>query len=337
MTATRHLASYQIKYACEVMGVTRSHYYKRLNEPVAKTPKRKTKVPPRNQITPEERSEIVRILCSERYANLSPYQAYFQLLDEGVYLCSIRSMYRILHEHGLVRERRNIRRHGPKRSKPVLSAKAPNQVWSWDITKLRGRQTGRDYSLYVVLDIFSRAVVAWTVETTENQKTAADLIEAVVQRAGVPREQLTLHADNGGPMRSRTMSDKLKDLGVKQSHSRSRVSDDNAFSEAQFKTLKYHSSFPKRFESLKEAEEYLGEFFQWYNNEHRHSGIAYMTPAMVHCEQSAEIVAKRQSALDNAYEKHSLRFGFKRPKAKKPPQEVGINLPKDDVKQKSAA
>lgn len=169
MTATKSLASYQTKYACEVMGVTRSHYYMSLHEAVAKTPKRKTKVPPRNQITPKEKSEIVRILCSERYADLSPYQAYYQLLDEGVYLCSIRSMYRIHHEHGLVCERWDIRRHGPKRSKPVLSAKPPNQVWSWVFTKLRGRQTGRDYSLYVVLDIFSRAVVASTVKTTENQ------------------------------------------------------------------------------------------------------------------------------------------------------------------------
>lgn len=338
MTATKRLAKdHQTKYACEVLGVTRSHYYKSLQDKKSKTPKVTLRTAPRNKISPEERLEIIRILCSDDYSNLSPYQAYFQLLDDGQFLCSVRSMYRILREFDLVRERRNLRRHGKKRSKPILSATAPNQVWSWDITKLRGRQTGRDYSLYVVLDIYSRSVIAWTVQYSECQRTASDLIEAAVLNAGVQRDQLTLHADNGGPMRSKTMSDKLKELGVHQSHSRSRVSDDNAFSEAQFKTLKYHSSFPKRFDDLEDAEEYLTQFFGWYNNEHRHSGIAYMTPAMVHNGNAAEIVQKRQRVLDAAYNKNARRFGFKRPKAKKPPKEVGINLPKDNVKRKSAA
>jgi putative transposase len=338
MTATKRLSQdYQTKYACKVLGVTRSHYYKSLQERKTGVLKERPKSAPRNKISPEERLEIIRVLCSENYSNLSPYQAYFQLLDDGQFLCSIRSMYRILKEFDLVRERRNLRRHGKKRSKPVLSAKAPNQVWSWDITKLRGPQTGRDYSLYVVLDIYSRCVVAWTVQYSESQKTATDLIEAAVQNFGIERDQLTLHADNGGPMRSKTMSDKLKELGVNQSHSRSRVSDDNAFSEAQFKTLKYHSSFPKRFDDLEDADEYLTEFFGWYNNEHRHSGIAYMTPAMVHNGDVAEIVKNRQQVLDDAYNKNGKRFGFRRPIAKTPPKEVGINLPKDNVKQKFAA
>lgn len=271
-----------------------------------------------------EKEQVLSHLQSERFLDRSVRQVYAALLDEGEYLCSISTMYRLLREHNQVRERRKQSRH-QKHSKPVLKATAPNQVWTWDITKLRGPHKGSGYRLYVILDLFSRYVVGWLLAERECQHLAAQLIEETAHKQGVSQETLTLHADRGGPMTSKTVAQLLSDLGVSRSHSRPHVSNDNPFSEAQFKTMKYAPQFPARFGSLEDARSFCQAFFTFYNEAHYHTGIALLTPAMVHTGQATAVLHARQETLNQAYTNKSARFSKGNPKVTPLHQEVWIN------------
>lgn len=263
---------------------------------------------------------------SERVADCAPRTVYATLLDEGQYLCSWRTMYRILAEADEVRERRNqVRRTGY--AAPELLATAPNQLWSWDITKVRGPVTWTYYYLYVILDVFSRAVVGWLLAEREDAALAETLITERCAKEGIVPQQLTLHADRGSAMRSKTVAELLADLGGTKTHSRPAVSNDTPYSERQFKTMKYRPSYPDRFGSLLDARHWARDFFHWYNHEHRHSGIGLLTPATVHRGQAAAQVAARQEVLDAVYAAHPERFVRGRPVPPPPAAAVWINPP----------
>lgn len=245
-------------------------------------------------------------------------------------------MYRLLKQDAATRERRKQRRR-PAYAAPELLARGPCQVWTWDITKLRGPYPGLYYNLYVVLDIFSRKVVGWRIEEREDAELAEALIAESYSREGVQPKQLTLHADRGAVMTSKTLAELLIDLGVAQSHSRPSISDDNPYSEAQFKTMKYGASYPERFASIEAARVWMRQFVSWYNHEHKHSGIALLPPEVVHSGQAPEVIAKRQETLDAAYAAHPERFPRGRPQAAQLPTHVGINLPKANETEPTAA
>jgi putative transposase len=269
---------------------------------------------------------VIDILHSERFVDKAPAQVWATLLDEQTYLCSPRTMYRILAEHGEVRERRNQLRH-PNYTKPELLAEAPNQVWSWDITKLLGPVKWTYFYLYVILDIFSRYVVGWMVAHRESAALARRLIETACRNQRIEPGQLTIHADRGGAMRSKSLALLLADLGVTKTHSRPHVSNDNPFSESQFKTLKYCPQFPERFGSIQDARAFGGPFFDYYNNEHRHSGIGLMTPAAVHYGMAKQLIATRQETLLAAYRSHPERFVHRPPQPPELPRAAWINPP----------
>ena len=275
-------------------------------------------------LTPAEKAQLLAHLHSERFLDRSVRQVYAALLDEGCYLGSISTMYRLLRQNKQVQERRRQSRH-QKHIRPVLRATGPNQVWTWDITKLRGPAKGSGYRLYVVLDIFSRCVVGWLVSERECQHLAAQLIETACQRHGISRDALTLHADRGGPMVSKTVSELLCDLGVARSHSRPRVSNDNPFSEAQFKTVKYAPQFPGRFASIEEARQFCAAFLIFYNTQHYHTGIALLTPEMVHMGKATTIQQARQATLERAYARVPGRFSKGSPKVLPLHEQVCIN------------
>jgi putative transposase len=255
---------------------------------------------------------VIETLHSERFMDKAPAQVWATLLDEKTYLCSPRTMYRILAEHGEVRERRNQLRH-PNYTKPELLAEAPNQVWSWDITKLLGPVKWTYFYLYVILDIFSRYVVGWMVAHRESAALARRLIETACRNQSIEPGQLTIHADRGASMRSKSLALLLADLGVAKTHSRPHVSNDNPYSESQFKTLKYCPQFPERFGSIQDARAFGGPFFDYYNNEHRHSGIGLMTPAAVHYGMAKQLTAARQETLLAAYRSHPCTGRLSRP------------------------
>jgi putative transposase len=268
---------------------------------------------------------VLDLLHSPRFVDSSPAQIYATLLDEGRYLCSIRTFYRLLHSHHEVRERRNQLRH-PSYQRPELLATAPSQVWSWDITKLRGPSKGSHYSLYVILDIYSRYVTGWLVAEGESKALAERLIRETIAKYSIAPGQLTLHADRGSCMTAQTVTQLLAELDVAKSHSRPHTSNDNPYSEAQFKTLKYCPQFPDRFASIQEARAFCRSFFHWYNHQHRHSGIALMTPADVHFHRAQQILEKRAATLEAAYKAHPERFN--RPPVPLPlPEAVWINPP----------
>ena len=273
-----------------------------------------------------ERQHIVATLNGTRFADCTPYTAFARLLDEGTYLASVRTFCRVLAAEGQTREQRDQLVH-PAHAKPELIATATNQVWSWDITKLRSTLKWRHFYLYVLLDIYSRYVVGWLVAGAENAGLASALIEDSCDKHGITRDTLTLHSDRGSPMRAKTTAELLVDLGVAASFSRPRVSNDNPFSEAQFKTLKYRPDFPDHFDSLEHARAHLRAFFGWYNDEHRHSGIGFMTPAMVHFGHSPVITEQRRRVLQVAYAAHPERFKGRPPTPPMLPDVVGINLP----------
>jgi len=273
-----------------------------------------------------ERQTLREVLYSERFADCAPRTVYARLLDEGRYLGSVRTMYRLLAAVGGSHERRNQRIH-PAYAKPELLALQPNQVWSWDITQLRGPSKGIYYYLYVILDIFSRYAVGWMMAEQELAALAEQLMGETCTKQGVDRGSLTIHADNGGAMTSKSLALLLADLGVAKSHSRPHVSDDNPFPEAQFKTLKYHPGYPERFGSLPDARGWGREFFDWYNNEHHHTALGLLTPADVHYGRSAVVLAKRQEVLQRAYEAHPERFVKGAPKVLELPPAVWINPP----------
>lgn len=277
-------------------------------------------------LTPDERVRVLTVLNSQRFMDCAPRTVYATLLDEQQYLCSWRTMYRILKEAAQVRERRNqVRRTGY--AAPELLATAPNQLWSWDITKLRGPVAWTYYYLYVILDVFSRCVVGWLLAEREDAELAEALIAESCSKQAIQPGQLRLHADRGSAMTSKTVAQLLSDLGVQKTHSRPYVSNDNPFSEAQFKTLKYRPSYPDRFGSLMDARQWARDFFEWYNHEHRHSGIGLLTPAMVHRGQADDVVQARQQVLDIAYAAHPERFVRGRPVPPEVPTAVWINPP----------
>jgi putative transposase len=275
----------------------------------------------------EERQQVLRVLHSEKFVDKAPQEVYAALLDEGQYVCSIRTMYRLLEANQEVKERRNQLRH-PTYQKPELLATAPNQVWSWDITKLLGPVKWTYFYLYVILDIFSRYAVGWMIASRESKALAQKLIQETIEKQSIHPGQLTIHADRGASMKSKPVALLLSDLGVTKTHSRPHTSDDNPYSEAQFKTLKYRPDFPERFGSLEDARAFCQAFFSWYNTEHHHSGIGLMTPQAVHYGLAQEIFRARQEVLLAAYEKHPERFVRKVPVPLALPQAAWINPPK---------
>ncbi len=314
-----------IQPACAALGLNRSRFYrdKRRRE----SPKEMTARPePPLSLTEMERREVLEILRSDRFMDQAPAAIHAILLEEGRYLCSVRTMYRILAGEGEVRERRNQKRH-PKYAKPELLATGPNQVWSWDITKLKGPVKWTYFHLYVILDIFSRLVVGWIVAPRESSELATQLISESCTKQGIQQDQLTIHSDRGSSMKSKPVALLLADMGVTKSHSRPYVSNDNPFSESSFKTLKYRPDFPERFGSIEDARAHCRVFFAWYNGEHRHSGIAMLTPEMLHYGEADQIIQRRSDALDAAFAAHPKRFKGRRPIPESPPKAVWINPP----------
>jgi putative transposase len=259
--------------------------------------------------------------------DVAPIEVHASLLEEGIYLCSPRSMYRILTSNHEVRERRNQLRH-PRHAKPELLATGPNQVWSWDITKLKGPRKWVYYYLYVLLDIFSRYVVGWMVAQSESGRLAQRLIEESCDKQNIQPGQLVIHADRGGPMISKGLGQLLADLGVDKSHSRPHVSNDNPFSESHFRTLKYRPAFPDRFGSPEDARATCRQLFNWYNDDHHHSGLAFLTPAVVHHGRADQVLEARHRTRLAAYALHPERFIGGPPRREALPGAVWINPPK---------
>ena len=314
------------KRACEALGRARASHYRQRQGP--RYGPAKPRRSPR-ALSPTEAETVVTTLNEERFCDKAPAQIWATLLDEGTYLASVSTMYRLLRERHQVRERRAQARR-PALIKPELVATAPNEVWSWDITKLAGPYKWTWYQLYTILDIYSRYVVGWLVAPRESAKLAEQPIADAIYTHRVDDNQLTLHADRGSSMTSRTVSQLLADLGVLQSHSRPHQSNDNPYSEAQFKTLKYSPTFPKRFTSIAAARSFCDTFFDYYNNEHRHSGIGLNTPANVHHGLDDIVREKRQGVLDTAYAQHPERFR-KPPQAPTVPQATWINQPEEET------
>ncbi len=281
--------------------------------------------PPR-ALSRAEKQQIRAVLNSERFQDQAPREVYATLLDEGLYLCSWRTMYHVLDEYDEVRERRNQVRH-PTYVKPELVATAPNQLWSWDITRLLGPAKWIYYYLYVILDVYSRYVPGWLIAECESAELAEELIATTCEKQGIVRQQLTVHADNGAPMIAQTLAQLFSDLGITSSHSRPHVSDDNPYSEAQFKTLKYRPDYPERFGSSPDARHWAQAFFRWYNQEHHHSALGLLTPEVVHYGQAPAVLAERQRVLARAYAAHPERFVKGPPTPPVLPKEVWINRP----------
>jgi putative transposase len=311
--------------ACRALGLSRASFYRFLKP--RQTHPGTDRAKPQRALSQDERDKVLEALHGERFIDQAPAQVYATLLDEGDYLCSARTMYRILHASGEVRERRNQLEHPPY-AKPELLALRPNEVWSWDITKLLGPAKWTYFYLYVILDIFSRYVVGWMLAHGESAALANRLIHETYQKQNIVPWQLTVHADRGSSMRSKCVALLLSDLGVTKTHTRPYSSNDNPFSESQFKTLKYRPEFPDRFGSIEDARVFLKEFFRWYNTEHKHSGIAFLTPETVHYGRAEEALAARQQVLSQAYERHPERFVRKQPRVPELPQKVWINPPK---------
>lgn len=308
--------------ACVALGVPRSSFYRGRKPPPEKTI---CKVSVR-ALSPAEKAAVHQELNSERFADQAPREVYATLLDEGCYLCSWRTMYRILAENDEVRERRNQLRH-PDYAKPELLATAPNQLWSWDITKLLGPTKWTYYYLYVILDVFSRYVVGWMIAERESASLAEELITETCLRQGIQPGQLTIHADRGSSMISQPVALLMADLGVTKTHSRPHVSNDNPYSEAQFKTLKYRPDYPARFGCPADARAWAKSFFTWYNHQHHHTGLALLTPAEVHYHHTQTVLQKRQAVLHTAYHKTPQRFVRGLPVPSQLPSAVWINPP----------
>lgn len=312
--------------ACALLGRSRASHYRAQRPPGEPGPRAPRPAPP-NSLTAAEQDAVLEVLTSDRFYDKSVAQTWATLLDEGVYLASTSTMHRLLRRSGQSGERRAQASH-PARTRPELHATGPGQVWSWDITKLRGPDRGVYYDLYVILDIYSRYVVGWTVAAREDAATAAELIDSAVRVHGAPA---SLHADRGTSMTSKPVAQLLVDLGVARSHSRPHVSNDNPYSEAAFKTLKYAPAFPGSFGSLPDARAFCGYFFAYYNHEHRHAGIGLHTPASVHHGTADEVRAQRRTTLHAAYEAHPLRFGHRRPEPPELPDQAWINQPSNEA------
>ena len=309
---------------CRELSLPRATYYR---GQIKKSDVPGNAISPANVLPDELRQTILDLLHSERFVDCTPYQVHYTLLDERKYYASISTFYRLLAEQGETKDRR-IQRSHRNAVKPELMATAPNQVWSWDITKLLSTRRLVYYHLYVIIDIFSRYVVGWLIADRECQLLARDLIQQTALKHGIPPGQLTIHSDNGPSMTSHTVAELLEQLGVLKTHNRPYTSNDNPFSESHFKTMKYCPQFPNRFESIEQAEKFCQEFFAWYNQVHYHSGILWLTPQSVHYGQADEILKKRHQVLLNAYEANPTRFNNRMPTQKKL-KPVFINPPKD--------
>ena len=318
-----------VRNACQAVGAAQASYYRRHRQSPA--PQRPAPIPHRQRRQPRalsaaEQQAILDVLHSDRFVDLAPAEVWAILLDEGIYLGSESTFYRLLRKAGEVRERRAQATH-PAKVKPELVANGPNEVWSWDITKLRGPAKWTYYYLYVILDIFSRYVVGWMAASRESAALAEVLIRQTCAKQAIDRDRLTIHADRGSSMTSKPVAFLLADLGVIQSHSRPHVSNDNPFSEAQFKTLKYRPDFPGEFGSIEAARGHCQVFFGWYNDEHRHSGLGLLTPADVHYGLAEVIREKRATILADAYAAHPERFVRRPPEPPKVPEISWINRP----------
>lgn len=326
MPAVSDLAvSVGIRPACEALSVSRASFY-RWHQQAGTVDQAKPRPRPPRALNETEQENVLARLHEERFQDCSPAAVYATLLDEGHYHCSIRTMYRLLEQRGESRERRDQLTHPPYQ-KPELLATAPNQLWSWDITKLLGPAKWTYFYLYVILDVFSRYITGWMVAPRESAELAKRLIEDSCAKQSIQPGQLTVHADRGSAMTSKPVAFLMADLGVTKTHSRPYVSDDNPYSESQFRTLKYRPEFPDRFGSIQDARAFCLRFFPWYNDEHRHSALGLMTPAMVHYDQAPLIRQQRQAVLDTAYQAHPERFVRKAPRAPELQQEVWINKP----------
>ena len=315
-----------IKAACAALGVARSSFYRQRAQLAQPLAEHRQKTHQNRALSATERQAVLDLMREPRFVDLAPAEIYATLLDEGIYYCSIRTMYRILNENNEVRERRNQLRH-PEYKKPELLAEAPNQVWSWDITKLMGPAKWTYFYLYVIIDIFSRRVVGWCVADAENAALFKMLFDDAIAKHQVPPDQLTLHADRGAPMTAKLTVQLLADLGVTKSHSRPHVSNDNPFSESHFKTLKYQPKFPKRFGCIEDAKVFCRDFFAWYNQDHHHASIGLMTPDQVHYGQADAVYTARQHVLDSAFAKNPERFVKKPPHPPNRPTATWINPP----------
>ncbi len=314
-----------IKPACDALVVSRAGFYRWKNQG---EDSEKEYIRPLSPLalSPYEQQRVLDTLHDERFVDKAPQEVYAALLDGGSYLCSVRTMYRILEAHKEVKERRNQLRH-PVYTKPELLAEGPNQVWSWDITKLKGPAKWTYYYLYVILDIFSRYVVGWMVASREQGTLAKKLIEQSCEKQGIQSSQLSIHSDRGPSMTSKTVAFLLADLGITKSLSRPYVSNDNPYSEAQFKTLKSRPEFPERFGCSEDSRAFCQSFFSWYNTEHYHSGIGFLTPEDVHYGRAEQIIKERQAVLSAAFEEHPERFKGKMPKPIALPSAAWINKP----------
>ena len=310
--------------ACSALGVPPATLYRHRQASERSAPESRPRPP--LALSELERRAVLDVLHSERFVDAAPHQIYAALLDEKRYLCSVRTMYRILEAEHELRERRNQCRR-PAYAKPELLATGPNQVWSWDITKLKGPVKWRYFYLYVILDIFSRYVVGWMVARRESAVLAQRLVSASVEKQGIVPDQLTLHADRGSSMTSKSLALLLADLGVTKTHSRPYTSTDNPFSEAHFKTLKYRPEFPDRFGSIEDSRTHCRRFFPWYNDEHRHGGLGLLTPADVHYGRAQERLEQRARVLEKAFQAHPERFKGRRPTPGELPEAVWINPP----------
>jgi len=307
---------------CEALGVARSSYY-RMSSPKLKS--QIMKKPSARKLTEDEEDKILAIVNSDRFCDMAPGEIFFTLLDEGQYYCSERTIYRILE-----RNQQNVQRRqktAGNYSRPELLATKPNQLWSWDITKLKGPKKWTYYYLYKIMDVYTRYAVGWMVAYKESAELAEDLIAESCFKQRIQRDQLTLHADRGSSMKSNLVGQLLADLGVTKTHSRPHVSNDNPYSESAFKTLKYRPGFPENFGSIEDARNFCRDFFFWYNNQHRHSGIAMLTPEVVHYNLVDEVIEKRNIVFQKAFYSAPQRFVKGIPKAKIPENEVWINKP----------
>lgn len=310
---------------CDAINIPRATFYRHQNNQANKAAQAPL-VAPKNALSAEEKQTVLNLLHSERFVDKTPYEMYYMLLDEGEHICSARTMYRLLTVADENKDRRDQRNHRDA-VKPELIATRPNEVWTWDITQLLSLQRLVYYYLYVILDIYSRYVVGWLLAECESKELASKLIQETALKQGIQRNALTLHADNGSSMTSQTVAQLLDHLGITKTHNRPYTSNDNPFSESQFKTLKYCSQFPGRFGSLKDAEAFCRQFFKFYNKEHYHSGIVWLTPQAVHHGQGQGILDRRHQTLLQAYDKNPTRFNNKPPKLKYLPTAVYINPP----------
>ena len=315
-----------IDFLCSSLSISKATYYRQIDRDGQLSACNLKPKKPANALNSEERQAVVDLLHNEHYVDKTPYDLYYDLMDKGEYRCSPRTMYRLLSTLGESKDRRVQRNHRDA-IKPELMASQPNEVWSWDITKLLGPKKWVYYHLYVILDIYSRYVVGWLIAEVESKELARKLIQQSALKQGIQPDQLTLHADNGPSMTSHTVAQLLEHIGVLKTHNRPYTSNDNPFSESQFKTMKYGAEFPKRFQSIQHAEAFCQGFFTWYNQQHYHSNLLWLTPESVHYGKGLAILKQRHEILKQAFLKNPKRFNNKMPKQKNLPKAVYINPP----------